>query len=316
MDSVKGSFFSSVAKPFSALFNNTEKNIIVGKKLNFSVEDRGISILRLGTLLCFLAWAWVHFYWEGPYSVLIWNETTYTWAESLGYNWDEVVGTGANDGLFQKILSQLYWGYLICAIMALSARKEKPIQLIILCLGSLMMSVLMYAKYLKANSQLPMFVEHGGQMLMSALLASALYFGVKHKVTLTVAIIAFITTFAGHGCYAMGFWPTPSQFYGMTTIILGFEYETTTTFLRIAGILDFIVCVGILIPKTRWYCAVYATVWGLLTALARPIAGMAMELNYFGTDQFLHESLTRAPHYLIPLFLVLLFKKEKTADQS
>ena len=316
MDSSKVSFFTSVVKPFSFLLNYTEENKKTEAKCNLLAEDRRISILRLGTFLCFAAWAWVHYYWEGPYTVLIWNETTYAWAESLGYNWDEIVGTGANDGLFQTLLSKLYWGYLICAVMAVSATKEKPIQLIVLCLGSLMMSVLMYAKYLKANSQLPMFVEHGGQMLMSALLASALYFGMKHKVTVSVAVIAFITTFAGHGCYAMGFWPTPSQFYGMTTIILGLEYEATTVFLRIAGILDFIVCVGILIPKTRWYCAIYAAAWGLLTALARPVAGMSMELNYFGADQFLHEALIRAPHYLIPLFLVMLFKKQKSVDQS
>ena len=87
-------------------------------KLFKSPDSALLTLLRLGTFLCFSAWAWVHYYWEGPYAVLIWNETTFDWAESLGYDWNDVVGTGYNDGLFQSALSQIYWGYILCAIIS------------------------------------------------------------------------------------------------------------------------------------------------------------------------------------------------------
>jgi len=314
MNSNKMSLSSGVSHPAFPLFNSLSHAKIGSMKINPTSDDFLLKLLRLGTFLCFIGWAWVHFYWEGPYAVLVWNQSTYSLAQDMGYGWEEVVGTGANDGLFQSILSQLYWGYLICAILAFTVKKGKPIQVAMMCLGFCMLTVLMYAKYLASKSQLPMLIEHGGQMLMPLILLSALYFGLRHSVTWWVAIVAFVTTFAGHGCYALGLWPTPSNFYGMTTVILGLNYETTTLFLRTAGLLDFIICVGVFIPRLRLYCVAYAVVWGLLTALARPVAGMSLELNFWGADQYIHESILRAPHYFIPLFLVLLFKKQKTSS--
>ena len=116
-------------------------------------------------------------------------------------------------------------------------------------------------------------------------------------------------TFVGHGLYALGYhWPTPANFYGMTSVIFQVEHDTARTFLRVAGILDFLVCIGIFIPLLRRSCALYAAAWGFLTALARPVAGMSMSLNYWGADQFLHEVGRRAPHFRIPLYFFFLWR--------
>jgi hypothetical protein len=95
----------------------------------------------------------------------------------------------------------------------------------------------------------------------------------------------------------------------MTCVILHIEYETAKTLLRIAGVLDFLVCIGIFIVPLRRASALYATIWGFLTALARPVAGMSWSLNYWGGDQYLHEAVLRAPHFLIPLYLFLILQK-------
>jgi hypothetical protein len=94
----------------------------------------------------------------------------------------------------------------------------------------------------------------------------------------------------------------------MTTLILGVEYATTKTLLQIAGTLDLLVCIGIWIPLFRRASALYATIWGFLTAVARPVAGMSWGLNYWGADQYLHETALRAPHFLIPLYLLLVWR--------
>ncbi|MDB3941646.1 hypothetical protein N9406_11850, partial [Verrucomicrobiales bacterium] len=83
----------------------------------------------------------------------------------------------------------------------------------------------------------------------------------------------------------------------------------------IVGILDFVICVGIFLPWTRRACLLYAAIWGFLTALARPVAGMDMDLNFFGADRYLHESILRTPHFIIPLFLFFLWKKSPDSDQ-
>lgn len=282
---------------------------------NTAKDDRLlIAVIRLGAFLCFAGWTWVHFYWEGPYGILLWQDSTYELANRFGISWDEFVGSGANDGWLQKWLSRITWLYLGCAILTLTVGKRSWIQMAALLGGGGMLVVLSYAKYISAQRQLPMLVEQGGQILMPVLLVFAVALGGRHRVVTTIAMIAVFMTFVGHGCYAVGFWPTPSTFHAMTSIILGVEYETAQTLLRTAGVMDFLVCIGILIPLTRRACAFYAVLWGALTAIARPVAGMSWDLNYWGADQFLQEAVVRAPHFLIPLYLFLLWRNPGQVD--
>jgi len=272
--------------------------------------------LRLGGFFCFAGWAWVHFYWEGPHGVLLWQDNTYQLAEWFGMSWEEFVGSGANDGFIQKWVSRIGWLYLACCILTLTARRNSQFQMAGLIGGSGLLVVMAYAKYVGAQHQLPMFVEHGGQMLIPVILVFALTLGVRHRVTVGCAMVAVIMIFAGHGAYALGYhWPTPANFLGMTSVILHVDSGTAVTILRVAGILDLLVCVGIFIPALRRTSALYAVVWGFLTALARPVAGMSMDLNYWGADQTLHEAVLRAPHFMIPLYLFFLWQKTESADR-
>lgn len=272
--------------------------------------------LRLGAFLCFMGWAWVHFYWQAPYGVLLWNDNIFSFLERLGVTWEEFVGTGGGDGWVQKWSSRIGWLYLACAILSLAVRSVTRFQMIGLLGGSLLLVILTYAKFVKAQYQLPMFVEHGGQMLIPVLLVFALFFGIRHRATVNTAIVAFIMTFAGHGVYAIGVWPTPGNFYAMTTVILHLEYEAAQIFLYIVGALDFVICVGLFVPSIRCASALYGAAWGLITALARPVAGMSLSLNYWGADQFLHEAILRAPHFLIPLYLFSLWKQSSSKSSS
>lgn len=281
-----------------------------GETVNDSNQDNvPILCLRLGAFLCFAGWTWVHFYWEGPYGVLLWQESTFEFASSLGITWEEFVGSGADDGLVQTWLARIWWLYLTCAVLTITVRKRSWVQMIGLLLGSGLLTLLSYATYVSSQRQLPMFIENGGQMLIPILLVMALALGVRHRATIILAIVALIMTFAGHGCYALGLWPTPGNFYAMTSLVLGVEYPTAQTIVRTAGVLDFLVCIMICIPYLRRASALYATLWGFLTAIARPIAGMSWGLNYWGADQYLHEAVLRAPHFLVPLALFLIWRR-------
>jgi len=280
------------------------------------IDRRLTLVLRIGAFLCLAGWTWTHLYWEGPYGALLWHETTYSIADWFGVSWDEFVGTGANDGLVQRWIGRIGWLYLACTILTLTSNRRSRYQWLGLVAASGLLAFMSYAKYVKADQQLPMLIEHGGQVLIPTLLAMALALGPRHKVTVVTAVIAFVMTFAGHGSFALNLWPTPATFYAMTTVILGVEYETAQWLLRAAGVLDFLVCLGIFIPWVRRPCVLYAAVWGLLTALARPVSGMATDLNYWGADLYLHEAVLRAPHVLIPLYLFLLWKPDPSDSLS
>ncbi len=256
----------------------------------------------------------MHFYWEGSYGVLLWHESTFKLASRLGLTWEEFVGSGADDGFVQAWIARIWWLYLACTLLTMTVRKRSWIQMSGLVFGSALLFLLSFASYISAQRQLPTFVENGGQMLIPILLVMALALGVRHRMTVIVAVIAVIMTFAGHGCYALGLWPTPGNFYAMTSLVLGVEYPTAQSIVRTAGVLDFMVCVAICIPYLRRASALYATVWGFLTAIARPIAGMSWGLNYWGADQYLHEAVLRAPHFLIPLYLFLVWRIPRNAE--
>lgn len=274
-----------------------------------------VLFLRIGAFCCFAGWAWVHFYWEGPFGILLWQDGSYALAERFGIGWAEFVGTGANDGIVQKWIARLAWLFLLCGFLSLTTRKKSWIQMAILTGGSGLLVALSYAKYLGAQRQLPMFVEHGGQMLVPVILVLALAVGVRHRATVITAMVAVVMTFAGHGVYALGFhWPTPANFYGMTTVILHVESGTARAILQVAGVLDLLVCIGLFVPFLRSWAALYAAAWGFLTAIARPVAGMSTDLNFWGADQYLHEAVLRAPHFMLPLFLFLVWKKSRVAD--
>ena len=200
------------------------------------------------------------------------------------------------------------WLFLACAVLAITVSRKAWIQMAGLTGGSLLLALVAYARFVKEQRELPMLVEHGGQVLIPVLLVMALFLGVRHRVTIFTAIVALIATFAGHGCYAVDLRPMPDSFPAMTSVILKVEHETARMILLLAGILDFVVCIGIWIPALRRSCAIYAGIWGLLTALARPVAGMSLGLNYWGADLFLHEAVLRAPHFLIPLYLFVLWR--------
>jgi hypothetical protein len=288
---------------------------VLAEIVNNPKPDRNLILfLRLGALFCFAGWTWVHFYWEGPYGVLLWQDTTYALAERLGISWDAFVGTGADDGLVQKWIAWIGWLYLGCMVLTITVRRKSRIQMAALVGGSGLLTIVAYTQYLAAQRQLPMFLEHGGQILIPVILVMALSLGVRHRVTVVTAIAALIATFAGHGCYALDLWPLPANFWAMTSVILEVEYETARSILQIAGILDFVVCLGICIPTVRRSCALYAAIWGFLTALARPVAGMSLGLNYWGADQFLHEAVLRAPHFLIPLYLFVLWRPSRQTE--
>ena len=88
-----------------------------------------IACLRLGAFLCFAGWTWVHFYWEGPYGVLLWQDSTFELATRFGLTWDEFVGSGADDGLVQKWIANIWWLYLACTVLTITVRKRSWIQM-------------------------------------------------------------------------------------------------------------------------------------------------------------------------------------------
>ena len=117
-----------------------------------------------------------------------------------------------------------------------------------------------------------------------------------------VGRLAVALTFAAHGLYALGAYPVPGHFVDMTIILLGTKEATARTFLTVVGWLDLVVAVGIFFRPVAGPLLLYATAWGLATALARLATGYQLGVPDVW-HQYAYLTTYRLPHGLLPLAL-------------
>ena len=129
------------------------------------------------------------------------------------------------------------------------------------------------------------------------------------------ARLAIALTFAAHGLYALGVYPVPGNFVDMTIIILECSEASARRFLTVVGWLDLAVAVGICFRPLAGPLLLYATGWGLATALARLATGYQLEVaDLF--HQYAYLTVYRLPHGLLPLVVYFLRPAPASAPDS
>ena len=119
--------------------------------------------------------------------------------------------------------------------------------------------------------------------------------------------IAVALTFAGHGLYAIGFYPVPGHFVDMMIMSLHVEESTAVGLLQWAGWIDLIIALLILVPFVYPYAALYAFAWGILTAIARVWSNYDATLPLDSLYQWVPETLVRLPNALVPLVVYYIY---------
>lgn len=280
---------------------------MIGFKM-LKTKSNLIILLQVATCCVFLGRAWQHLVWDAPFRTLLWDEGIMKGIiEQLwGMSWQDYITSPDTDESIQKLIKGIGWFYILCAIFSLFIKRWKKLAGFFMIAGSLSLVVLA-ALYCKER------FFSVGQFLEYALQFSTplfLYFFVKQESIsprlLFYMKLAIALTFVCHGLYAVGYYPRPGYFTEMTMNILGIEEGLAIQFLKIAGILDFIIGVGIFLPfRISKWILLYAILWGFFTTIARVWA--YVELDYFTETaiQWVHESIYRAPHFLVPCFVYL-----------
>lgn len=271
-------------------------------------------LLQIAVVAVFLGRAWQHLYWDAPYRVLLWDED---WMKPIiegifGISWEDYVTNLNIDKGIQQFIRIAGGFYVLCAFAAIFIQKFKKISIVLLWIGagSLAFLAFLYAK--DRFFQIPQFLEYALQWSAPVFLI-AFY---KNE-TLTPKLvfwmkIATTLTFICHGMYAIGMGNVQQamEFTQMTISILHIDEHNAILFLRIAGLLDFLVGVLIFLPgRTGRIALIYCIVWGFLTTIARVWANFYPAQFPTFLLQTLHESLYRFPHFMIPMILFLYLKR-------
>lgn len=266
-------------------------------------------LIRIATVSVFLGRAWQHLRWDAPYRDLLWDEKWMGGIVSwLGYaDWNAYVTDPNNDQVVQNIIQGTGWFYLLCAIAALLILKFGKAGRWLVRFGGISL-VFLAALYTKEKFYFfGQFLEYTLQWSAPFFLAA---FAREPKITgrqIGLLKIAIALTFICHGLYAVGYSPRPEMFQTMVINILGLSNDMAIHFLNLAGILDFVFAAALFVPwkKVNLIALAYLTFWGFMTTIARVWAFVHWEFLGSGLAQWLHESVYRIPHFIIPLALLL-----------
>lgn len=226
----------------------------------------------------------------------------------FGISWFEYVTSPYADAVIQNIVKGFGVFYLIMAIITLFIRRQHSFLSILYGAASISLAFLAFL-YCKEK------FYHGGQFLEYAIqILSPVFFyrflNTDRKVSviwINAIKLTIATTFIAHGLYAFGFYPRPGVFVDMVINILAVDEPTAHWMLQAAGLLDFIVAVGLFIPQTSLLCILYCVIWGFFTALARTWANVDLGPFAFSLlHQYLPQTIYRLPHAFLPLAIFVL----------
>jgi hypothetical protein len=177
-----------------------------------------------------------------------------------------------------------------------------------------------FSRWIAKDMQAGLAMEYGLRVFAPLALLLCLRQGgalspVRRRIVTWLLLLASALTFTGHGLYAMGYYDIPLAFRLMTTEILPLSEEASLLFLKTAGWLDFVVVALVFLPATRLAALIYMGLWGGATTAARIWAYYDPTLPWKGLDPWLAEALVRTPHWLVPLWLILMIRKAGAEDQ-
>lgn len=266
-----------------------------------------LSLLRLSSFTVFLGRAWQHLFWDPPFRVLLWDEDLLkpVVENVFGVPWQVYVTSPAVDVAIQFLIRSLGVLYVLCAGLSLGMAKEKKWGGWLLLLGSLNLVFLAFLYTMERFFQMGQFIEYAAQAGAPFLLWIVLFRQWKDSRVLFLLKLIVALTFTGHGLYAVGYYPLPGAFIDMTISILGVSEKMAVALLKLAGVLDLTLAVAIFLPKVSLPFLLYATVWGLLTTLARPVANVDTAFLLSSIHTWLPEMIYRLPHVGVPLAAAL-----------
>lgn len=274
-------------------------------------DNRNLFLLELSTFCVFAGRAWQHIFWDAPYRELFWDAR---WMQGIienltPFTWEEYVTHPMGDIWFQRAIVVTGVFYAVCAVSSFFVKKY-PVLKWLMWTGAASLVFLAFV-YLKDHFfHVGQFFEYTLQFASPLFLTAAISAGKVTKKLVFWMKVAVALTFACHALYALGYYPRPGYYTEMTMNILGMENSVAIKFLLAAGFLDFVVAVGIFMPR-QWakWILLYAVFWGFATSMARILGNFYWDFPIDSLHQWVYQAVFRFPHFLIPLLLFYEIKK-------
>lgn len=273
-------------------------------------------ILQIAVIGVFVGRAWQHLLWDAPFRAVLWDEKLMSnfvtnW---LSMSWEDYVRSESIDNSIQNIIKGFGWFYLFLAVLTVFIKKIPNYLRSFLWLGSLSLMLLAFI-YMKSKfNVIGQFFEYSLQFSAPIFLLLFLTKNYAPEKLLPFLKAAISLTFLCHGLYAVGYYPRPMNFVQMTISTFGCSEEFAHTYLTVAAWFDFIVAILIWFkPKIALPALYYCVFWGFVTSAARIVGNFYPEFWMEILSKWTPEVLYRIPHFLVPLAVIFMIKKNETS---
>lgn len=276
-------------------------------------------VFRISCAIMLIGHGWVCLNGKMPLTALLWDEELMSGliTSITGEDWNSwVTSLEVGDAISNLIKAQgILFIFFAVTILIKSQKKWFNYIYIIISINLLFLAVL---KYLDSRVGIGNLLEHASQFCMPLII----FFIARDKsikgMSLIIAKVSIAFAFIFHGLFAINFrhemiifdHARPGHFTEMVMLSLGINQESlANSILVIAGILDFISAALIFSKGTpRNIGLLYMLIWGSLTAMARPWSRFDSYEIVESLNIWIPEMLYRAPHFMIPVCLLLALK--------
>lgn len=261
------------------------------------------SVLGLSVSLMFLGRAIQHLFLQVSYNDIFWNQELFGSVVNLfwGVTWNDFLTNLVIQAQLDLFVRGIGVVFLIGSIAPFFVQYKWARISVLSCVGLLLPQLWFHFVGLWYNWA--MLFEFSAQLMVSLLF---LMVGANNEKWVKCGLVTIVLTFVCHGLYAVGLFPVPQKFVAMTIRTFHCNREAALMFLRIAGVLDFIVATLLFVPNKRVVklALLYMVVWGFATAFARWYTHFYWFDAWRSTFQWISAFLIRTPHFLIPLALL------------
>ena len=282
--------------------------ILSKRKLYTYLSPQTITLLKLSVFFIFLGLFLQYIFWKIPLAdVLVTKDlmepivskvSSLTWNEYLESDF-----VGKASAIYPMVVG---WIFLILAFISVLLNHRSSRGSSFLIFGTLLILLHLLILYLSSDLAWHLFFKNATMFATPLLLNAALFSNMRDRRFIGWVRVVLAVTFIFHGINAIGFFQIPESYLYMIEQTLFLDHQTATQFLFVIGVIDIIVGVFVLIPMKIKFFLYYMVFWGLMTALARPVA-------YFDGSEFFpamassfYDFLVRLPNVILPLMIISL----------
>jgi hypothetical protein len=271
-----------------------------------------IRLAQLAVFVSLLGRGLLYLIWDGPLRELLWDESIMSpFVAKIGYTWSEWATSLYVEQSIQWTVWVLGVMFLLLALTTLWVHQSKRLAQISLPLAAILALIhtLLSAKshFYRPGYFIEMSLQWVSPLLLLLLLRQSFTLKVDYFFRVVIAL-----TFIGHGLYAVGYYPVPGNFQDMMMNSFGVDRSRALNLLKLAGILDFLAALLLLIPYKKWavWGLYYIIIWGILTTFARLWSYLDLVSLEGLVLHWLPETMIRVVHFLMPIVLLLLWQKK------